>query len=109
MAKVRISTNTTNVQLGMLLAFRQLREAELEQFETLLVGNRSPEDIQRLANRDVGRWAERMVELHSVIGVARRLPALPLLALLDADRLRRKRASKRRQIDAAVVRRRSAF
>ena len=109
MTRVSILTNTTNVQLGMLLAFRELRETELEQFETLLVGNRSPDDIQRLANQDVGRWAERLVELHSIVNVAHRLPALPLLALLDAERLRQKRASKRRQNVGAEVRGRSAF
>ena len=109
MAKVRISSSATNVQLGMLLAFRELRETELEQFGSMLVGNRSPDDTQRHANQDVGRWAERMVELHSIVSVARRLPALPLVALLDADRLRQKRASKRRQNVGAVVRGRSAI
>ena len=96
MTRVSILTNTTNVQLGMLLAFRELRETELEQFGSMLVGNRSPDDIQRLANQDVGRWAERLVEFHSILSVARRLPALPLVALLDAERLRQKRVSKQR-------------
>ena len=109
MARVSISTSTTIVQLGMLLAFRELRETELEQFADTLVGNRSPEHIQRLSNQDVGRWAERLVELHSIVSVARRFPALPLVALLDADRLRRKRASKQRQNVGAEVRGRSAF
>ena len=109
MTRVSILTNTTNVQLGMLLAFRELREAELEQFADTLVGNRSPDDMQRLANQDVGRWAERMVELHSIVSVARRLPALPLVALLDAERLRQKRAAKPHQNVGALVRGRSAI
>ena len=96
MTRVSILTNTTNVQLGMLLAFRELRETDLEQFGTLLVGNRSPDDMQRLANQDVDRWADRLVEFHSIVSVARRLPALPLVALLEAERLKRKRASKQR-------------
>ena len=93
----------------MLLAFRELRETELEQFADTLVGNRSPDDMQRLANQDVSRWAERMVELHSIVSVARRLPALPLVALLDAERLRQKRAAKQRQNVGAEVRGRSAI
>ena len=104
-----MATHATNVQLAMLLAFREMRSAELEQFGNMLVGNRSPDDLQRLANRDVARWAEGMVELHRIATVAGRLPALPLLALLNADRLRRKRASKRRKIDGNAVRGRSAF
>ena len=95
-----MATHETNVQLAMLLAFREMRSAELEQFGNMLVGKRSPNDLQLLANRDVSRWAEQMVQLHQIATVAGRLPALPLLALLDAARLRRKRASKRQQSKA---------
>ena len=86
-----MATHENNIQLAMLVAFREMRSAELEQFGKMLIGNQSPSDMQRLANRDVGRWAEQMVELHRIATVADRLTALPLLALLEADRLRQNR------------------